>query len=142
MPFVTLRLLTGLGLGMLLPLAVTFINEFAPRRATNILLGYVMIGWSGGGILAALMGLWLAPAHGWPAVLGRRRDALALLCAFVLKESPRFLALKGTQDALRKVMAWLVPGRADAYAGAVFTTTEDIRHKASVSRLLALVDRT
>jgi sugar phosphate permease len=44
--------------------------------------------------------------------------------------------VKGTQDALRKVMAWLVPGRRDAYADAVFTTTEDVRRRASVSRLL------
>jgi AAHS family 4-hydroxybenzoate transporter-like MFS transporter len=138
LPFVTLRLLTGLGLGMLLPLAVTFINEFAPRRFTNMLVGCVMIGWSGGGILAALMGLWLAPAYGWPALFWVDGAAvpLVLVCAFVLRESPRFLALKGDQPALRRVMAWLAPERAPQYSGAVFTTTEDIRHRASVSRLL------
>ena len=138
LPFVGLRLLTGVGLGMLLPLSVTFINEFAPRRATNLLLGCMMIGWSGGGILAALLGLVLAPTYGWPALFWVSGAALPLVaaCAFVLRESPRFLALKGTQDALRKVMAWLVPGRAEAYAGAVFTTTEDTARKASVSRLL------
>jgi AAHS family 4-hydroxybenzoate transporter-like MFS transporter len=137
-PFVTLRLLTGLGLGMLLPLSVTFVNEFAPRRAINLLVGCMMIGWSGGGILAALMGLWLAPAHGWPALFWIDGTALplALLCALVLKESPRFLAVKGDQPALRKVMAWLAPERAAAYAEATFTTPEDVRHKASVSRLL------
>jgi AAHS family 4-hydroxybenzoate transporter-like MFS transporter len=137
-PFIALRLLTGLGLGMLLPLSVTFINEFAPRRFTNRLVGCVMIGWSAGGILAALMGLWLAPAHGWPALFWVDGAALplVLVCAFVLRESPRFLAVKGEQDALRKVMAWLAPERAGLYAGAVFTTTEDIRHKASVSRLV------
>jgi MFS transporter, AAHS family, 4-hydroxybenzoate transporter len=137
-PFIALRLLTGLGLGMLLPLSVTFINEFVPRRFINILVGCVMIGWSGGGILAALMGLWLAPAHGWPALFWVDGAALPLvvLCAFVLRESPRFLAVKGDQAALRKVMAWLAPERAALYADATFTTPEDSRHKASVSRLL------
>jgi AAHS family 4-hydroxybenzoate transporter-like MFS transporter len=138
MPFVSLRLLTGLGLGMLLPLSVTFINEFAPRRFTNMLVGCVMIGWSGGGILAALMGLWLAPAYGWPALFWVDGAAipLVLVCTFVLRESPRFLALKGDQPALRKVMAWLIPERAAQYADATFTTPEDVRHRASVSRLL------
>jgi len=30
-----LRLLTGMGLGVLLPLATTYINELAPRRVAN-----------------------------------------------------------------------------------------------------------
>jgi AAHS family 4-hydroxybenzoate transporter-like MFS transporter len=139
LPFIGLRLLTGVGLGMLLPLSFTFINEFAPRRATNLLVGCMMIGMSAGGVLAALMGLVLAKAYGWPALFWfdvALALPLVLLCTFVLKESPRFLAVKGDQAALRKVMAWLVPGRSDTYAGAMFTTTEDVRHKASVSRLL------
>jgi MFS family permease len=136
--FVALRLLTGVGLGMLLPLSVTIINEFAPRRATNMLVGFVMVGWSGGGILAALMGLVLAPRFGWPALFWVDGLAIPLvvLCAFVLRESPRFLALKDLQPQLRRVMSWLSPGQADVYAGATFTTTEDVRHKGSVSRLL------
>jgi benzoate transport len=136
--FVTLRLLAGLGLGMLLPLSVTIINEFAPRRSTNLLVGLVMVGWSSGGILAALMGLILAPRFGWPALFWVDGAAIALVlaCALVLRESPRFLALKDQQPQLRKVMSWLAPDRAHLYADAVFTTAEDVRHKGSVSRLL------
>jgi AAHS family 4-hydroxybenzoate transporter-like MFS transporter len=139
LPFIALRLVTGLGLGMLLPLSFTFINEFAPRRATNLMVGCMMVGMSAGGVLAALMARWLAPTYGWPAlfwvdVVGAL--PLMLLCVFVLKESPRFLTVKGDQDRLRKVMTWLTPQRAGDYANAVFTTTEDVRHKASVSRLL------
>jgi AAHS family 4-hydroxybenzoate transporter-like MFS transporter len=136
--FVGLRLLAGVGLGMLLPLSVTLINEFAPRRATNMLVGLVMVGWSAGGILAALMGLVLAPRFGWPALywLDGAAIPLFLLCALVLRESPRFLALKDRQADLRKVMAWLVPASAPRYADAVFVTAEDIRHKGSLSRLL------
>ncbi len=136
--FVSLRLLAGLGLGMLLPLCVTLINEFAPRRHTNLLVGMIMIGWSSGGILAAVLGLVLAPTYGWPALFWVDGAALvlALLALAVLRESPRFLALKGLQPQLRKVMTWLVPERATLYADATFTTTEDVRHKGSISRLL------
>ena len=34
--FCTLRVLTGIGLGVLLPLATTYINELAPRRVGNL----------------------------------------------------------------------------------------------------------
>jgi MFS family permease len=137
--FIALRLLAGIGLGMLLPLSVTMINEFAPRRATNMLVGFVMVGWSGGGILAALMGLLLAPRFGWPALFWVDGLAipLALMCALALRESPRFLALKNLQPQLRKVMSWLAPERAHLYAAVVLTTTEDVRHRGSISRLLA-----
>lgn len=136
--FVTLRLLAGLGLGMLLPLCVTLINEFAPRRHTNLLVGMIMVGWSGGGILAAVLGLVLAPRFGWPALFWVDGAAipLALACAVILRESPRFLALKNLQAQLRNVMGWLVPASAHFYADTTFTTTEDIRHKGSVLRLL------
>jgi AAHS family 4-hydroxybenzoate transporter-like MFS transporter len=138
--FVGLRLLTGLGLGMLLPLAVTLVNEFAPRRATNLLVGCVMIGWSGGGILAALTGLALAPRFGWPALFWVSTLAsipLVIASAFVLRESPRFLAVKDRQPQLRRVMMWLLPGEAHRYVDANFTTTENVKHTGSISRLLA-----
>jgi AAHS family 4-hydroxybenzoate transporter-like MFS transporter len=136
--FIALRLLAGLGLGMLLPLSVTLINEFAPRRSTNLLVGVVMIGWSSGGILAALMGLALAPKFGWPALflVDGAGLVLALACGAVLRESPRFLALTDQQPQLRKVMSWLAPDRAAAYAAATFTTAEEVSRKGSLSRLL------
>jgi AAHS family 4-hydroxybenzoate transporter-like MFS transporter len=136
--FIALRLLAGVGLGMLLPLSVTLINEFTPRKTTNMLVGFVMIGWSAGGIAAALMGLALAPRFGWPSLFWVDGLALplALVCALVIRESPRFLALKARQPHLRAVMEWLSPERASAYAAAVFTTSENARHKGSALRLL------
>jgi len=141
--FVGLCLLAGVGLGMLLPLSVTLINEFAPRKTTNMLVGFVMVGWSAGGILAALMGLTLAPRFGWPSMYWMDSLAIPLMlaCAFTLRESPRFLALKNLQLQLRQVMAWLAPDRARLYADATFNTAEDAGHSGSVSRLLEPVVR-
>jgi AAHS family 4-hydroxybenzoate transporter-like MFS transporter len=135
--FIGFRLATGIGLGMLLPLAVTLINETAPRKATNLLVGCVMIGWSGGGILAALAGGTLGRAYGWPALFWAAGVGvpLALLCWLVLRESPRFLALRDRQDALLSVMQWLNPSA--GYGGARFALDEDNRRRGSISRLLA-----
>ena len=45
--FCTLRVLTGIGLGVLLPLATTYINELAPRKIANTFtLWGVGLGWS------------------------------------------------------------------------------------------------
>jgi len=137
--FLALRVLTGLGLGMLLPLSVTLINEIVPRRSTNLLVGCMMIGWSVGGVLAALAALALTPTHGWHALfwIGIPTLPLALACAFTLRESPRFLALRGRTQATRTVMSQLNPERADVYANADFGIAEPAGRKGSIRRLFA-----
>ena len=124
--FLALRLCTGIGLGMLLPLAVTIINETGPRRSTNLLVGCVMVGWSVGGVLAPLTAIWLAPHYGWPALFWFAGFAvpLVLACLFVLHETPRFLASRGRHAQAGKVLGWLRPDRAAAYADASFEAPE------------------
>src|SRR3569832_1230215 len=64
--FCTLRFLTGLGLGVLLPLGTTYINELAPPRVSNAFsLWGVTFGWSFGGVFAGLIGVFFTPTHGW-----------------------------------------------------------------------------
>src|SRR5215510_5182917 len=64
--FCALRLCTGLGLGVLLPLATTYINELAPRRVANsFALWGVALGWALGGAVAGLVGVFLTPMFGW-----------------------------------------------------------------------------
>ena len=135
--FLALRLLTGAGLGMLLPLAVTLINETAPRRTANLLVGCVMIGWSSGGILAALAGGALGQRYGWPSMywIAGLGVPMALATWLVLRESPRFLTIQDRQPQVRAVMSWLVPGA--VYGPDVrFITHEDVSRKGSISRLL------
>jgi AAHS family 4-hydroxybenzoate transporter-like MFS transporter len=64
--FCALRFLTGLGLGVLLPLGTTYINELAPQRLSNrFSLWGVTLGWSLGGVFASLVGVFLTPQFGW-----------------------------------------------------------------------------
>ena len=44
--FCILRVLTGIGLGVLMPLAITYINELAPRRVVNVFAFGVLL-WGG-----------------------------------------------------------------------------------------------
>ncbi|MGB6449707.1 MAG: MFS transporter [Steroidobacteraceae bacterium] len=136
--FLTSRLLTGFGLGMILPVSVALINEVAPRRRANLLLGWAMAGWSIGGVVAALTGFALAPSHGWRSLfaVGVLAAPLAAIAAFVLPESPRYLAIRGRQGAVRAAVGRLAASDAARYAQTEFTIAEDTSHRGSFRRLL------
>jgi MFS transporter, AAHS family, 4-hydroxybenzoate transporter len=136
--FLAARLATGLALGMILPLCVTLLNEVAPRRVANVLLGWVMAGWSIGGAAAALASIALLPSHGWRALfaVGGLAVPLAALVGVLLPESPRFLALRRRHDEVCAVLGRLAPSRREHYAQCEFTSHEDTHHRGSFLRLL------
>jgi AAHS family 4-hydroxybenzoate transporter-like MFS transporter len=119
--FCAMRILTGIGLGTLLPLATTFINELAPRRVSNTFsLWGVTLGWSLGGTLAGLIGVFLTPGYGWEVLywVGALSIPLTFAVQAMLPESPRFLAAAGRKDELLALLTRLRPDRAAAYRGA------------------------
>jgi len=137
--FCTLRFLTGLGLGVLLPLGTTFINELAPPRVSNAFsLWGVTFGWSLGGVFAGLIGVFLTPTYGWQILyfVGAMSIPLTLLVHAVLPESPKFLAASGRFDELRKLMVRLRPERGAVYANATFRTSDQAT-KNTIGALLA-----
>ncbi len=136
--FLAARLLTGLGLGMILPVSVTLINEMAPRRVANVLLGWVMAGWSIGAAAAALAALALVPSHGWRALfaVGGLAAPLAGIAGLVLPESPRFLAIQNRQSEVRAVLGRLAPSRAQRYAETAFESSDETLHRGSFLQLL------
>jgi AAHS family 4-hydroxybenzoate transporter-like MFS transporter len=137
--FCTLRFLTGLGLGVLLPLGTTFINELAPPRVSNAFsLWGVTFGWSLGGVFAGLIGVFLTPTYGWQILyfVGALSIPLTLLVHAVLPESPKFLAARGRLDELRKLMVRLRPERSAVYANATFRTSDQTT-KNTIGALLA-----
>jgi MFS family permease len=120
--FCALRLLTGLGLGVLLPLATTYINEFAPRRSANTYAVWaVAFGWALGGSLAGVAGVLLTPRYGWQSLywLGAGLSVLLIpIVHFTLPESVRYLAMKGRIAQIASIMARLSPENAGRYRDA------------------------
>jgi MFS family permease len=119
--FCALRLCTGLGLGVLLPLATTYINELAPRRVTNTFaLWGVALGWALGGTAAGLVGVFATPAFGWKALywVGSMSFLLLPFLHAQLPESPKFLALKNRSEEIGALLRRLRPERASFYASA------------------------
>jgi MFS family permease len=119
--FCTLRLLTGLGLGVLLPLATTYINELAPRRVANTFaLWGVALGWAAGGTLAGVVGVFATPSWGWQSLywIGSLSFLLLPFMHLTLPESPKFLVMEGRVAEIRQMLAKLRPERAQIYASA------------------------
>ncbi|SOE96005.1 MFS transporter, AAHS family, 4-hydroxybenzoate transporter [Burkholderia sp. D7] len=116
--FCVLRILTGLGLGVLLPLSTTYINELAPRRVANTFsLWGVALGWAMGGAAAGLVGVFLTPLTGWRGLywVGSLSVLLIPLLYLYLPESPKFALLRGRRAEVKAILMKLRPERADFY---------------------------
>lgn len=137
--FCALRVLTGLGLGVLLPLATTYINELAPRRVANTFsLWGVAFGWALGGTMAGLVGVFLTPIFGWKVLywIGSLSIPLTIALHFCLPESVKFLALKGRIEDIRALLTRLRPERADVYRNARLVVTGAVTQRNPVAALL------
>jgi AAHS family 4-hydroxybenzoate transporter-like MFS transporter len=140
--FCALRLLTGLGMGALLPLGVTYVNEYAPRRLANTfsMWGWAL-GWAAGGIVAAAIGIYLTPMFGWQALYyaASLSIVLVVICHAALPESLQFSAMRGDWRGIAEILSRLNPSRSARYhaAGAQFMFPEPSDRPASVSLLLS-----
>jgi MFS transporter, AAHS family, 4-hydroxybenzoate transporter len=138
--FCTLRFLTGLGLGVLLPLGTTYINEIAPQRVSNrFSLWGVTLGWSLGGVFASLVGVFLTPQFGWQVLyfVGALSIPLTIVVQAVLPESPKFLAAHGRIDQLRALLSRLRPERRTVYQTASFHVAQKSSQGNTIAALLA-----
>jgi AAHS family 4-hydroxybenzoate transporter-like MFS transporter len=140
--FCALRLLTGLGMGALLPLGVTYVNEYAPRRLTNTfsMWGWAL-GWAAGGIVAAAIGIYLTPMFGWQALYyaASLSIVLVVVCHVALPESLQFSAMRGNWKGIAEILSRLNPSRAARYhaPGESFVFPEPSDRPASISLLLS-----
>ncbi|WOP18453.1 MFS transporter [Raineyella sp. LH-20] len=99
--FGTLRLLTGLGLGVLLATAGATMAEFAPAGKRNFYNAIVYSGIPAGGVLAALLGLALLNQIGWRGLFMLGATPILFLFPMaltMLNESPRWLLSRGRVD--------------------------------------------
>jgi MFS transporter, AAHS family, 4-hydroxybenzoate transporter len=95
---VMLRLITGIGIGMLLPATVALTSDYLPER---LRAGGVMIMFTGaplGGFAGGMIVSQLLPIYGWPVIflIGGVLPLLLIPAALIwMPESPRFLLAKG-----------------------------------------------
>lgn len=121
--FAGFRLCLGTALGMITPLTISYINEWAPRRTANVYTIWVFqLGFSVGGIMAGAAGALLAPRFGWQAIY--YAGAVAILVAVAaqlwLPESAQYLAAKRDFAGIGRILGRLRPARKHLYEGAQF----------------------
>lgn len=94
-----LRFFVGLGLGAELPVASTYVSEFAPARIRGRLIVILEAFWAVGWTAAALIGYFVVPlgpdGWRWAFVIGAVPAVYALIVRWGLPESPRWLAGRG-----------------------------------------------
>jgi MFS transporter, AAHS family, 4-hydroxybenzoate transporter len=140
--FCALRLLTGLGLGALLPVGVTYMNEYAPRRFRNMfsLWGWAL-GFGAGGVVASIVGVYMTPTYGWQALyyVASLSAILVVICHWALPESLQYLAMRGQGSEIAAVLSQVNPARAAEYtaSGATFELPEPSDKIASIGLLLS-----
>ncbi|MGG2464876.1 MFS transporter [Streptomyces sp. RGM 3693] len=105
--FALFRFVQGLGIGGVVPVAATYINEIArsDRRGRFVLL-YEMI-FPAGLAAASLVAVWVVPHLGWRAmfVIGALPALLAAVLPRQVAESPRWLLARGRTAEAEEVLA-------------------------------------
>jgi AAHS family benzoate transporter-like MFS transporter len=101
------RTLAGVGLGGLLPTAISMVSDYAPRGRTALTIGMLMTAHHAGGILSAYVAKWLVEPAGWRAAFWICVVPLlfAPVLAKMLPESLSFLVAKGRADEARALAA-------------------------------------
>lgn len=122
--FITLRLLTGLGLGVLLPLGFAYLNEYMPRHIRNRFGMSSANGFAAGGVLAAAVGIYLTPGLGWQILywVGGGAIVLGIAYLYLLPESAEYLTARGKREQAARLLARARPERRAVYRDATFVT--------------------
>lgn len=87
---------------------IALVHEFIPPRRRAALTGVVSAITTGGLFLGAFSGAFLIPVIGWrfTFALGAAPAIIALIGAFYVPESPRWLSLQGRRDDARRSVKW------------------------------------
>ncbi|WP_233871268.1 MFS transporter [Paraburkholderia adhaesiva] len=87
---------------------IALVHEFIPPRRRAALTGVVSAITTGGLFLGAFSGAFLIPAIGWrfTFALGAAPAIIALIGAFYVPESPRWLSLQGRREEARRSVKW------------------------------------
>ena len=62
------RFITGLGLGGMMPNVIGLISEYSPEGMRSRMIATIMAGYSVGGVVAAILSMFLIPNFGWESV--------------------------------------------------------------------------
>ena len=138
--FAVVRLVLGTALGMVTPLALICINEWAPRRNANTFATWVFqFGFSAGGIFAGIAGMTLTPRFGWQSLyfVGVLSAAVAAAAMKWLPESAQYLTLRGRDEEVLAMLCKVRPEQAHIYRQARIRPMHKASRAGAIGELLS-----
>jgi len=142
-----LRLLTGLGIGGILPAMAATASEFSNNKYRDFNVGLVQAGWPVGAILTGFVCAYTIPIYGWRAIFGIAgivSSIMFIVVYFFMTDSLDFLIRKQPNNALAKVNAVLkkmnlasftsLPEKSESLQGASPKSLFNIEYKDSTLR--------
>ncbi|CAL4859793.1 MFS transporter [Microbacterium sp. MM2322] len=112
---IALRFVVGLGLGAELPVASTYVSEFAPARMRGRIIVVLEAFWAIGWTASALIGYLVIPSVSegwrWALAIGAVPAVYALVVRWGLPESPRWLASRGRTAEAERIVTDLESSR-------------------------------
>lgn len=116
------RFFVGLGLGAELPVASTYVSEFAPARMRGRIIVVLEAFWAVGWTAAALIGFFVIPSSDdgwrWAFAIGAVPAVYALVVRWALPESPRWLSRQGRHAEADRIVAAFEASASVGSAGA------------------------
>lgn len=116
-----LRFVVGLGLGAELPVASTYVSEFAPARIRGRVIVILEAFWAVGWTASALIGYFVIPqideGWRWAFLIGAIPAAYALVVRWGLPESARWLERRGRHAEADAVVREFEAASPDAASG-------------------------
>lgn len=106
MMIAALRFLSGIGASGFMAVTSTLISEYFPRKNRGRFVAFLESAWAFGWLLAAYLGLVIAPSLGWRPVMltGFAPLLAAALFYLFVPESIRFLERKGLKEKALRVL--------------------------------------
>ncbi|MFI1389122.1 MFS transporter [Streptomyces griseoaurantiacus] len=99
------RVIVGIGSGGFLPTALSVVVEFSPAGKKNFNVALALAGIGIGGILCALLGIWMLPVFGYRSLFWIGAIPLFTLLPLIMARMPEsvaFLVSKGRIDQARE----------------------------------------
>lgn len=105
------RFIAGLGLGGVMPSVTALTSEYSPKNKRSLMVGLMFSGYSIGGMLAALSGIYLIPIAGWQSIFYIAILPLIFLPWMLrhLPESAAFLVKTKQHDRLKRLLEKIAP---------------------------------
>ncbi|MFO6502152.1 MFS transporter [Serratia marcescens] len=105
------RFIAGMGLGGVMPSVTALTSEYSPKSKRSLMVGLMFSGYSIGGMLAALSGIYLIPVAGWQSIFYIAALPLIVLPWMLshLPESAAFLVKTEQHDRLKRLLEKIAP---------------------------------